>query len=121
MKEVLAGNVLEIHQRAAPLRDAHDAADGALKAQAVEALTERLRAGNTVGSLSLRDLIDSDLNGPRAGFAAIEVTNLLLADSGERAALADAYKDGVIERFLLSPRGLELIEEEAAEIEADGE
>ena len=100
----------------APDRDIHDAAAGELREQAVYNLTERLHGGRTVGRLTLRDLIDSDLNGPRAGFATIEITNLLLADSGERAAKADTYVAGVIERYL-SKRS-DLVEEEANEIEA---
>ena len=65
-----------------------------------EALAGRLHDGKTVGGLVLRDLIDTDLNGSRAEFAVIEITNLLLADSGERAARADLYVEGVIERYL---------------------
>lgn len=100
-------------------RDIHDQADGALRQQAVENLTERLHAGKTVRSLTLRDLIDADLSGPRAEFAALEVKNLLLADHGERGAKADAYVAGVIERYITT--NPDLVEEEACEIEAHAE
>lgn len=72
-----------------------------VRAEARQNLIERLHFGDTVGGCTLRDLIDGDLNSiTRAGFATIEITNLLLADSGERAALADTYVSGVIERYL---------------------
>lgn len=66
-----------------------------------QALIEKLHDGESVGGLTLRELIDSDLNGlPRAEQATKEITALLLADSGERAALADTYVEGVIKRHL---------------------
>lgn len=92
----------------------HDRAD--LEA-ARQHLTERLHEGKTVGRCTLRDLIDADLNGPRAGFAAIEITNLLLADSGARAAMADTYIEGVIERHLETNE--DLVAETAAELAAE--
>lgn len=75
----------------------HDQAD--LEA-ARQYLIERLHEGRTVARCTLRDLIDADLNGPRAGFATIEITNMMLADSGEVAALRDTYVEAVIERHL---------------------
>lgn len=85
--------------------------------RAREHLTYRLQDGKTVGRRTLRDLIDADLSGPRAGLAAIEITNLLLADSGERAAMADRYVEGVIERYLETNE--DLVQETAEEMAAD--
>jgi hypothetical protein len=80
-------------------------------------LTERLHEGKTVSGCTLRDLIDDDLNGHRAGFATIEITNLMLADSDEVAALRDTYVEGVIERFLESRE--HVVAETAAELAAE--
>ncbi len=85
--------------------------------EARQDLVERLHNGRTVGGLTLRELIDCDITGSRAGFAAIELTNLVLADSGERAAMADAYVSGVIERWLETKS--ELVEERAEELCAE--
>ena len=85
--------------------------------EAREDLIWKLHFGNTVGGLGLRDLIDSDLTGPRAEFATIEITNLLLADSGSRAAMADRYVEGVIERYLAAHE--ELIQEAAEELASE--
>ena len=100
----------------APARYLHDAADKVLREDAIQNLTWRLHAGRTVGGLTIRDLIDGDLGGERSGFAIIEVTNLLLADSRERAAMADTYVSSVIERFLTTKP--ELVEEEMADMES---
>lgn len=86
-----------------------------LRAEARQNLIERLHEGRTVGGCTLRDLIDGDLNSiARAGFATIEITNLLLADSGERAALADTYVAGVIDRYLTTKD--DLVEAEVEQI-----
>ncbi len=114
----MSGNVPpEIAER---LSDVHggDIPKWALE-RAREDLTERLHANGTAGGLTLRDLLDSDMNGPRGGFAVIELTNLLLADSGERAAMADTYVSGVIERFLSVGIGEEAVTEQAEAILAD--
>jgi hypothetical protein len=78
-------------------------------------LTERLHEGKTVHCLNLRDLIDSDLHGPRSEPATAEVMNVLLAESGERPAIADKYVAGVIERFLETRE--DLVQECAEEME----
>lgn len=80
-------------------------------------LKERLYAGETVKRLTLADLIDADLSGQRADIATQEITTLVLAASGERAALADAYVDGVIERFLETNE--ELVSEWAEELASE--
>ena len=88
-----------------------------LRAEARQNLIERLHDGKTVGGLDLRDLIDGDLNGiPRAEFATLEITNLLLADSAERAAMADKYVEGVIDRYLTTKD--DLVEQELEAIKA---
>lgn len=89
------------------------------RAAAIDNLTWRLKDGKSVGRLTLADLIDADLSGPRCEGASADVRKIVLAESGERAALADAYVDAVITRFLADPKREALIREEAATIACD--
>lgn len=114
-REVLAGAVLELHR---PDRDIHDAADGSLREQAIEQISWRIKEGKS--RIDIRGLLDSEFNS-RGEFLLIELERLLTADNGEHGALADKLVDGLIERYLSTPRGMDLIEEEAAEIEATEE
>lgn len=94
-------------------------ADTELRKQAIEQLSERLKEGKQVGRLDLRDLIDSDLNGPRAEFATIEVCNVFLADNSDLSLKKEQYLDGVIQRYLESDLAYLPIEDEMNEIESE--
>jgi hypothetical protein len=99
-------------------RDLHDAADGLLREQAVESLKQRILAGKH--KYGIGELLDSELNNhARSHIIMQELVDLLLNDSLEREALADNIRDGLIERYLNDPAQSLLIEEEAAEIEAE--
>lgn len=85
--------------------------------QASEDLVDRLKSGRTVGTLTLSDLVDSDLAGPRADDAAREVREILLMEYPDTPLYQGRYIDAVIERFLTTRE--ELIRERAEEILAD--
>lgn len=89
--------------------------------QAKDELADRLRDGKSVGGCELIDLLDSELDGERYKIALQEVVGLLLDTGMETAAKADQVRDGIIERYLESPKGQELIEEQAAQIAFDEE
>jgi hypothetical protein len=90
--------------------------DKADVAQAIEALTDRLKAGKQVGRCTLRDLIDGEANNAdRYVILISDFEELLLAAHGEHGAKADRITEGLIERYLDSHP--ELVEEEAAAIE----
>ena len=95
-------------------RDVHDAADGELRAQAIESLTYKIISGKHRNGIF--ELLDSELNGERYKILLEEITTLLLNESGEREYLAEKIRDGLIERYL-SVHG-DLVEEEASDIEA---
>lgn len=114
MREVLAGSVLEIHQRT-PDRDLSDCAAGLLRQQAIENIAFRIKDGKH--RLSVHDLLDSELASESRYTTMLgELSNLLTAQHGEHGALADRIVDGLIERYI-SVHG-DLVEEEANEIEA---
>lgn len=98
-----------------PDRDINDCADGELRKQAIEAITERIKAGKH--RVTLADLLDCELDDPkRCQFLAIEFGKLLSADVTERSLIIERIADGLIERYI-SVNG-DLVEEEACEIEA---
>ena len=101
----------------APLRDRdiHDAADGELRKQAIESLSEKIKSGKHRNGVF--ELLDSELNGERYKIVLEEITTLLLNETMEREDIADRIVSGLIERYL-STKG-DLIEEEAAEIERE--
>lgn len=99
-------------------RDIHDAADGALRQQALDILRWKILDGKHKNGIF--ELLDSELNGERYKLILEAITQLLLADGiNERDDLADKIRDGLIERYLLSHP--ELIEEEAAQIESESD
>ena len=98
-----------------PNRDINDAADGELRKQAIESLSEKIKSGKHRNGVF--ELLDSELNGERYKIVLEEITTLLLNESGEREYLADQMVAGLIERYL-STKG-DLIEEEAAELERE--
>lgn len=87
--------------------------------QAREDLVERLKGGKTVGTLTLGDLIDSDLAGPRCEDAAREVREILLKEYPDFPLYQGRYIDAVIERYLTTKD--ELVRERAEDILADRE
>lgn len=98
-----------------PERDLSDAAAGLLRQQAIENISERIKGGRS--KVSVHDLLDTELDDPkRCRILAEDLAKLLTAESGERATLADRIVDGLVERHI-SVHG-DLVEEEAAEIEA---
>lgn len=97
-----------------PERDINDAAAGSLRQGAIDNLTDRLKTGGMAGRLSLRDLIDADLDQGRINS---EDIYCLLTNYDDRHLLADRMVDGLIERHLAT--NPDLIEEEAAAIERD--
>lgn len=111
MSEPCGASIAELQRDTGHL---HDQAD---MERAREYLTERLHEGKTVRGRTLRDLIDGDLHGERCEIATQTVSDLLLADSGERAAKADTYIEGVIERFLETNE--DFVAETAAELAAE--
>lgn len=96
-----------------PDRDINDCAAGALREQAIENITDRIKAGK--GRIGVRDLLDCELN-TRYEFLLGEIEQVLTAEHGEHGALADKLVDGLIERYITS--NPEKVEEEAEEIEA---
>ena len=110
----------------APDRNMHDAADGLLKAQAVEALVDRLAAGKAVHTLNARDIFDCALDDVRkpAYIAALDILDAALALNGKAGdefflaanEVADKAK-ALVEAFVLGKE--DWIEEEAAEIERE--
>lgn len=107
-------------------RNLHDAADGLLKAQAVEALVDRLAAGKAVHTLNARDIFDCVIDNPNAiaYIAALDILEAVLALNGKCGdefflaanEAADKAKD-LIEAFVLGKE--DWIEEESAEIERE--
>lgn len=87
----------------------HDAADVLLRQCAIDELTWRLKDGKEVGGYSLLAILDSEMdNGVLRADSLIDV----LTNYKERHLLADRVVDGLIERFLSTPKGREAIEEE---------
>lgn len=100
-----------------PERDLNDAAAGALREQAVENITERIKSGKS--RVGIFELLESELNGERSQIMLEEITILLLNESGERDDLAEKTVAGMIERWI-SVHG-DVVEDEAATIEATEE
>lgn len=98
-------------------RDLHDAADGILKKEAIDNLSQKLQSGQRAGRCDFTEILDSELSGDRYQIILSELSALLLTTTGEREYLADQIRDGLIERYLNSANNTFLIEEEAAEIE----
>lgn len=99
-----------------PDRDLSDQASGLLREQAIENISNRIKAGKS--RVAIRDLIDSELN-HRADLLLGELEAVLTAEHGEHGALADKLVDAMIERYITSHP--EKVEEEAEEIEASEE
>lgn len=97
----------------APDRDLHDAADGELRAAAVENITHRIISGQS--RITIRDLIDIELSSDRYMPLIAEFEALVTAESGERAALADKAVKGLMDRYIAAHD--DLVEEEAETIE----
>lgn len=106
-------------------RDLHDAADGQLRAQAIEALVDRLLEGKTVRTLTSRDIFDCAVDDARApGYSRaldiLEAAAALNGKAGDEFSLAAndvaAKAKAMVEGFVLGKA--DWIEEEAAEIEA---
>lgn len=98
-----------------PDRDINDAADGELRKQAIEQISERIKDGRH--RITIADLLDCELDDPkRCQFLAIEFGKLLTADVTEISLIIERITDGLIERYL-SVNG-DMIEEEACDIEA---
>lgn len=98
----------------------HERADAELERQAREELTEKLREGKEVGGCNLRDLIDGEWNGERERILVTDFESLLLMSSG-RDYKADQIRDGLIERWLSTPRCQDIIQELMTTIEEDRE
>lgn len=94
-----------------------DQADSSLIAQAVEALTERLKDGKRIGRCDVWDLLDNELNTDRYRVLLEELGSLLVGgkEACDDRIAADKIRDGLIERYLTAHP--ELVEEEVAEIE----
>lgn len=114
-RELLVGTV----------RDLHDAADGALKEQAVEALVDRLVEGKAVHTVTARDIFDDLLDDVKkpSYMVLLDLLDGLLALNGKagNTHLLDCSElerkaKELITAYVLG-RG-EWIEEEADEIEA---
>lgn len=108
-----------------PDRDLHDAADGQLRAQAVEALVDRLAEGKVVRTLTSRDIFDCAVDDARApGYSnALDILDAVFALNGKAgdefflaANEVAAKAKALVEGFVLGKA--DWIEEEAAEIEA---
>lgn len=98
----------------APDRNLHDAADGQLRAQAIESLSEKIKGGRS--RVTVHDLIDAELDDHKRNLLLVEqFSDLVGAESGERAALADAIVEGLVARWIAAHA--DLVEEEAATIE----
>jgi hypothetical protein len=105
----------------APDRNLHDQADGQLRQDAIDNLTRKLEEGDQVGRCTFRDLIDSELNGDRAHLLLDDLDTLIRGEGGNdtRDGFASRLMSKLIERYLLNHP--DLIEEEAATIEAQDE
>lgn len=110
----------------APDRNIHDAADGVLKAQAVEALVDRLAAGRSVRTLTSRDIFDcavDDASKPTYS-AVLDILEAVFALNGKAGdeffldanEVARKAKE-IVESFVLAKE--DWIEEEAREIERE--
>lgn len=82
--------------------------------QARDILAERLRDGKKVNGLTLGDLIDADLSGPRCRFATNEVVEILLADYPDSALYRSRYLDTRIAEWVGKQE--DLVREVASEI-----
>lgn len=110
----------------APDRDLHDAADGALKEQAVEQIVDRLAEGKAVHTWTSRDIFDCAVdNAQDAAYSnALDILDSVLALNGKAGdefflaanEVADKAKS-LIQAFVLAKD--DWIEEEAAEIEME--
>lgn len=87
------------------------------KQEAREELANRLRFGDTVSGLTLRDLIISDLAGDNHASAELEVAGLLVSDEPDRSFYVGRYLDGLINKWL--DKKEDLIAELAAEMAED--
>lgn len=85
--------------------------------QAIDHLTQRLEEGRKVDGLTLGDLIESDLAGPRALEAEREVATIFTAPAGERAALIDQHNAKLIAAYLNNRS--DFVRETAAELAAE--
>ena len=93
----------------------YDAAEE-LDKEARQNIAERLKAGETVSKVTLRDILECEFNTEvRFPIALADLEALLIADSKERAALCDRFLDGAIERFLNARD--DLVQDEAERIE----
>lgn len=94
-----------------------DAAERALRADAIDNLTWRLREGKDVGGHTLIALLDSELDGSRRNVLLQEFESLLTGKTAgdTRDYYAIQMVERLIERFLLGRE--DLIEEEVARIE----
>lgn len=106
-----------LHARRAPDRDINDAAAGALREQAIEAIADRIKAGKH--RLSIKDLLDCELQGERYTLTLGEVSQILTCDYHDRSIYIDKLHDGLIERYI-GTHGDE-VEIEADDIEAHAE
>lgn len=104
----------------ANLAKMHERADAELERQARQELTEKLLDGKEVGRCNLRDLIDSELNSERSRILITDFEALLLMDSG-RDYKADEIRDGLIERYLESPRCQDIVQDLMTTIEEERE
>lgn len=87
----------------------HDAADKMLRDGAAMDVAWRLKDGKEVSGTNLLGLLDTELDN-----RTITVDSLLdiLLNYGERHLLAERLVDGIIERFLSTPKGRQALEEE---------
>lgn len=84
-----------------------DAADNLLRDEAMSNLKWRLVEGKEVGGMTFDGLLDIELDGERRRIVLDDLTNVLCGDKNK-----DEVRDGIVERFLLSPKGRQAIEEE---------
>lgn len=106
-----------------PSRDLHDAADGALREQAVEALVDKLVDGKTIHRTNAQDIFECAVNDELRYLDVLALLEGLLAlncKAGDHflldaAALAERAKE-IVQGYVLGKQ--DWIEEEAAEIEA---
>lgn len=111
-----------------PNRDLNDAADGELRAQAIEALVDRLAEGKAVRTLTSRDIFDCAVDSAQSPTYSnvLDILDTVLALNGKAgdefflaANEAAAKAKALVEGFVLGKA--DWIEEEAAEIERAGE
>lgn len=98
----------------APERNIHDAADGALRQDAIDNLTDRLKTGGAVGRVDLRDILSDDVD---QGRVTAEDLYQILTNYDDRHLLAERMVDQIISRFIAT--NPDAVEEEAAQIEHD--